>query len=132
MASYRELIVWQRAMELVPAVYLVARNLPAQERYALSDQLRRSAVSVPANIAEGQGRQHRRQFMHALMIARGRLAEVDTLLEIAVRLGYVSIDLTRPANALVVSTGQLLERLIAHLKSKPDPPRRSQRTTGNG
>jgi four helix bundle protein len=86
MAGYRELQVWQRAMELVPAVYGVARLFLAQERYALADQLRRAAISVPANIAEGQARQHRREFIQALTIARGSLAEVDTLLLISVRL----------------------------------------------
>ena len=136
MASYRELIVWQRAMDLVPAVYAVARQLPLEERYALGDQLRRSAVSVPANIAEGQARQHRREFIQALMIARGSLAEVDTLLQITLRLGYVSREVVSPAGILIVSTRQLLERLIGHLRSRADLPRRHQwtteRTTDNG
>lgn len=83
MASHQDLIVWQRAMQLVPLVYAVARRLPVEERYALADQLHRAAVSIPANIAEGQARQHHREFIQALTIARGSLAEVDTLLMIA-------------------------------------------------
>jgi len=119
-------------MDLVPAVYAVARKLPFEERYALGDQLRRSAVSVPANIAEGQARQHRREFIQALMIARGSLAEVDTLLQITLRLGYVSREGVSPAGILIVSTRQLLERLIGHLRSRADLPRRYQRKTDNG
>jgi four helix bundle protein len=133
MASYRELVVWQRAMQLVPAAYAIARSLPPEERYALAAQLRRAVVSVPANIAEGQARQHRREFIQALMIARGSLAEVDTLLLIAVSLGYASDESIRPAQVLILSVRQLLDRLIQHLKAKPGASRHgSQRTTDNG
>jgi hypothetical protein len=69
--GYRELIAWQKAMQLVPAVYRLVRQLPAEERYALSDQLRRAVVSIPANIAEGQARQHAAEFAQHLAIARG-------------------------------------------------------------
>jgi len=133
MAGYRELLVWQRAMELVPAAYAVARRLPAEERYALADQLRRAAISVPANVAEGQARQHRREFIQALMIARGSLAEVDTLLLISVRLGYASAERIRLAQALILSIRQMLERLIGYLRSKPPlRPSSSERKTDNG
>lgn len=87
--SYVDLIVWQNAMDLVPAIYEVVRTLPAGERYALADQLRRAAVSVPANIAEGQQRQHTREFIQHLMIAKGSLAELHTLILIAARLKYI-------------------------------------------
>jgi four helix bundle protein len=137
MAGYRELIVWQRAMQLLPAAYEIARQLPIEERYALAAQLRRAAVSVPANIAEGQARQYRREFIQALMIARGSLAELDTLLLVAVVLGYSSAERIRPAQRLLVSTRQLLDRLIHHLRSKSDAPTRrqggvGQRTAPNG
>jgi four helix bundle protein len=120
MASYHKLIVWQRAMELVPAAYEIARRLPTYERYGLADQLRRAAVSVAANIAEGQARQYRREFIRGLMIARGSLGELDTLLLISVQLGYVSAADITPSQRLVASVGQLLERLTQHLKAKPD------------
>jgi four helix bundle protein len=71
-------------MQLVPAVYRLVKHLPAEERYALSDQRRRAVVSIPANIAEGQARQHAPEFAQHLAIARGGLAEVDTLLLVAV------------------------------------------------
>src|SRR5262249_8959697 len=112
----RELLVWQRAMELVPVVYRIARHLPAEERYALGNQLRRAAVSIPANIAEGQARQHRREFVQSLSIARGSLAEVDTLLRITVALGYVSAEEIKPVLALALSVRQLLQKLIQHFQ----------------
>lgn len=85
LASYRELSVWQRSMDLTVAVYDVAKALPADERYGLGSQLKRAAVSVPANIAEGYGRTHRGGYLRHLSIARGSLSEVETLLAIAVR-----------------------------------------------
>src|SRR5262245_14110918 len=117
MEGYRRLVVWQRSMDLLPAVYVVARRLPPEARYGLSDQLRRAAVSVPANIAEGQARQHRREFKQSLTIARGSLAEVDTLLRAAVVLGYVTDAEIKPASALVLSVRQLLQRLIHYLQT---------------
>jgi four helix bundle protein len=119
MEGYRKLLVWQRAMQFVPIVYRVARQLPVEERYALSDQLRRAAVSIPANIAEGQARQHRREFIQALSVARGSLAEVDTLLRVAVSLGYATEADIQPALMLGLSVRQLLQRLLHHLRTAP-------------
>ena len=85
--SYRDLIVWQRAMELVVDVYGMTRSFPECERYGLSSQLRRSAVSIPSNIAEGQGRLTRGEFRQFLGHARGSLSEVETQVSIATRLG---------------------------------------------
>ena len=87
---FENLIVWQRAMELVRAVYALAKKFPADERYALTDQLRRAVASIPSNIAEGRGRDSAKDFAHFLMIARGSLNEVATQLELAVRLGYMT------------------------------------------
>lgn len=89
--TYQKLMVWQRAMRLVVLVYAVAKQLPAEERYALSDQLRRAVVSIPSNIAEGNGRSSNRDYAHFLSIARGSLYETMTQLEIAESLGYVKI-----------------------------------------
>lgn len=85
--SHRGLLVWQRAMDLDIASHRVARRLPSYERYELASQLRRASVSVPSNIAEGYGRIHRGDYVHHLSIARGSLAEVDTLLDVCERLG---------------------------------------------
>ena len=121
MASYRELIVWQTAMRLVPQVYVIAARLPVEERYALGNQLRRAVVSIPANIAEGQGRQHRREFAQALAIARGSLAEVDTLLLLAVSLGYVTERDIKTAQSLSFSVRKLLQRLIYRIRADSGP-----------
>ena len=75
-ADYTELVVWQRAMALVPDVYTLLKAFPQEETYALADQIRRAVVSIPANIAEGQARQHRKEFIQHLSIAKGRLAEL--------------------------------------------------------
>lgn len=87
--SYRELKVWQKAMDFAEHVYKVQRDFPAEERYGLCDQLRRAVVSIPSNIAEGRGRDTAKDFSHFLALARGSLNEVATQLELAVRLGYL-------------------------------------------
>jgi four helix bundle protein len=87
--KYSDLIAWQKAMDLVAAVYLATANFPKTEIYGLTSQLRRAAVSVPSNVAEGYGRSGRREFAHALSICLGSLAEVETQILIAERLGYL-------------------------------------------
>ena len=87
--SYRDLEVWQRAMDLVVACYRLTKAFPASELYGLTGQLQRAAVSVPANIAEGQARQHTKEFLHHLSIANGSLAELETHIQIAERLDYI-------------------------------------------
>ncbi len=83
--SYKDLIAWQKAMDLVAAVYAVTEQFPRPEIYSLCDQIRRAAVSVPSNIAEGQAHYHPREFLHFLRHARGSLAEMETQLLIATR-----------------------------------------------
>ena len=90
--SHRDLIVWQKAMDLVVSVYRESDSFPKTEIYGLTSQVRRAAVSVPANIAEGQGRRLTGEYIHFLGNARGSLLEVDTHLEIATRLGFMSAD----------------------------------------
>jgi four helix bundle protein len=92
--NYRDLIVWQKAMDLVTLVYQFTESFPQKEVFGLTNQVRRAAVSIPSNIAEGQGRNSNRDFRHFLSIARGSLQEVETQLELARRLGYLDeIDL---------------------------------------
>ena len=86
---FKNLIVWQRALELTKLVYGFAKQFPAEERYALADQLRRAAASVPSNIAEGNGRAGNKDYAHFLAIARGSLYETITQLELAKDLGYI-------------------------------------------
>ena len=90
--SHRDLIVWQKAVDLVVSVYDKSNEFPNSEKFGLTSQLRRAASSVPANIAEGQGRRLRGEFLNFLGNARGSLLEVDTHLELALRLRYLSDD----------------------------------------
>ena len=105
MRGFRDLRVWQGGMELVESVYRVTQSFPKQEIYGLTSQLRRAAVSIPANIAEGQSREHIKEYLNFLSIAQGSVAELETELEIAGRLGYIAPDalgslMARPIRAL--------------------------------
>lgn len=87
--KYQKLLVWQEAMDLVVGVYRIAERLPATERFGLCQQLRRAAVSIPSNIAEGAGRHSDKDFIRFLNIANGSLLEVETQLLIALQLQYI-------------------------------------------
>ena len=104
---FRQLIVWQRAMELVKMVYALSKRFPADERYALTDQWRRAAVSVPSNIAEGYGRSSNGDYGHFLSIARGSLFETITQLQIAIDLGYIP-GISQELDNLLSETGRML------------------------
>lgn len=88
--DYKDLIVWRKSMDLVKQVYALTAVFPSDERFGLSNQMRRAAVSIPSNIAEGQSRLHRTEFRQFLGVALGSAAEVDTQIIIAAELGYVS------------------------------------------
>ena len=90
--GFRDLMVWQKAMELSRAVYKLQKGLPKEETYGLGDQIRRAVVSVPSNIAEGYGRESKDDFAHFLVMARGSLYEVETQLELAESMGYLSVQ----------------------------------------
>jgi four helix bundle protein len=104
--SFRDLRVWQLAMELVELVYRRTREFPKYEVYGLSSQIQRSAVSVPSNIAEGHTRESTKEFLHHLSIAQASLAELDTQLEIAVRLKYISRNELSTLTEMIVSLGK--------------------------
>ena len=89
---YRELIVWQKAIVLVEDVYRATNDFPKTEIYGLTSQIRRAAVSIPSNIAEGQGRNSTRDFLHFLSMAQGSLMELETQITIAERLGYLESE----------------------------------------
>src|SRR5687768_5936990 len=91
-AHYRDLIVWQRAIELLVEIYRLTPRLPRDERFGITSQLHRAAVSVSANIAEGNGRRHRAEYAHHVSIARGSALEVESLLLAAIRLGMLDED----------------------------------------
>ncbi len=93
--SYRDLLVWQKSMALVRAIYQETRCFPKEEIYGLSSQMRRAAVSVPCNIAEGQGRMLKKEFRQFLALSRGSVLELETQVQIAADLGFLSADNTQ-------------------------------------
>src|SRR3954454_24523888 len=113
--NYRELIVWQRAIQLVKSIYKVSAGFPKEELYGLASQIRRAAVSVPSNIAEGQARRTTGEFRHFLSQAEGSLAEVDTQLILAVELGFVTAERTIQASELLVECQRMLSALRTKL-----------------
>jgi four helix bundle protein len=114
--NYKDLIVWQKAMDLVEAVYTVTKTFPKEEIYGLTSQLRRAAVSIPSNIAEGQGRRSSGEFAHFLSIAHGSLREVETQTLIAERLEYISKQSSMDLMALTSEVGRLLNGLSNSLQ----------------
>jgi four helix bundle protein len=106
--SHRELIVWQKAMDLIDRTYELVARLPAGERFGLASQMTRAAVSIPANIAEGHARVGRREFAHFVSIARASLAELETLVEVAIRRGYFSAQGAQEFFTLAGEVGKML------------------------
>jgi four helix bundle protein len=109
--TYRELLAWQRAMDMVVDIYKATQRFPREEMYALTNQLRRAAVSVPSNIAEGQGRGIGREFAQYLRIAMGSIQEVETQLLLAERLSYICSSETQVLLQLTDEVGRLTRGL---------------------
>jgi len=109
--DYRDLIVWQKAMDLVETIYQTTRTFPREEIYGLTSQIRRAAVSIPSNIAEGNGRNTTRDYVHFLGMAYGSVKEVETQVLIAERLEYINPS---RSGELVKMTGEAA-RLISGL-----------------
>jgi len=116
--SYRDLEVWQKGMDLAAACYRATAKFPDQERYGLVSQLQRAAVSVPANIAEGQARQHTKEFLQFLSVACGSLAEVETYLLLTIRLGYLSQEDTDKLLEQTTQIGKMLTNLRKALRNR--------------
>jgi four helix bundle protein len=116
--SYRELVAWQKGMKFVTAIYNATRDFPFEERYGLTSQLRRAAVSVPSNIAEGQARSSQKEFHHFLSIARGSMAEIETQLSLAKDLQYLSVSNAAVLLASADELGRILNGLIASIKAR--------------
>ena len=114
--DYRDLKVWQRAMDLVPKAYGIAQGLPRHEQFALANQVRRAAVSIAANIAEGQARKHTREFLQHLSIARGSLAELHTLVLVAERLQYLVPGMSSEIEQAILDVRMPLSGLINRLQ----------------
>ena len=118
---FRKLIVWQRGMALAKEVHRLAGLMRGRDRAALADQMRRAAISIPANIAEGNGRSSRADYVRFLWIAAGSLAELESHLELARDLQLLSPGSLKPVQGLVRDTGRLLTRLIQALRRNEAP-----------
>lgn len=114
--SYKDLIVWQRAMDVVIEVYKLVKLLPKEETYALSDQMRRSAVSIPSNIAEGQGRNSTKEYLQFLSIAKGSICELETQLIICNKTNYLTAEQTAAVEEMLQETGKMLNALMKKLR----------------
>lgn len=115
--SYRKLRVYQGALLLVKSIYNVVKGFPVEERYALSDQLRRASISVPSNLAEGLGRTSRKEELHFIEISYGSLMEVMCQMEISLSLGYVDEESFNAIEADVLVIAKQLSGLKASLQS---------------
>jgi four helix bundle protein len=113
--GFRQLGVWQKAYEMTVEVYRLAKKFPKSETYGLTSQIQRAAVSVPANIAEGYDRNHKKEYLQFLFIARGSLGELETLLTLAKDLGYLSEDDYRAVDAKRAEAARMLQGLIKSL-----------------
>jgi four helix bundle protein len=110
--SFKDLVAWQKAMDMADAIYDATAAFPQREMYRLADQMRRAAVSIPSNIAEGQARFSNRDFRHFLRDARGSLAELETQILIAERRHYLKPQEAAPLNDRVVELGRILNGLM--------------------
>ena len=115
--TYKDLIVWQRSVALAEEIYKLSKTFPEEELYGLTSQIRRAAVSVPSNIAEGHGRQSTAEFRNFLSISQGSLAEVETQLLLAIRFNY----LTLPQAANALSLREEISKMLSSLRSKLSP-----------
>jgi four helix bundle protein len=115
--SFRDLRVWKKSMELAGAAYRLTRGFPREEAFGLSSQLRRSAISIPSNIAEGHGRMNAREFKHFLLIARGSNSELQTQLQLAVDLEFASSKEAEAAQVLSEEVENMLFAFLGKLRS---------------
>jgi four helix bundle protein len=114
--SYKDLVAWKKSMDLVTAVYRASQGFPKEEIFGLVSQIRRSAVSVPSNIAEGHARTSRKEFQYFLSNARGSLAELETQLTIAHQLAYINEMVINQLLDRLGEVGRILNGLLSSLK----------------
>ena len=116
-SDFRQLLIWQKAMDLTVEVYSLVKHLPKEETYSLSDQMRRAAISIPSNIAEGRGRNSNKDFVRFLAQARGSLWELSTQLEICERLHYLNDQQTKNAASLITEISKMIKSFSDTLMS---------------
>jgi len=120
--SFRDVIAWQKAMDLVTLIYTITDDFPRKEMYGLTRQVRDAALSVPSNIAEGKGRQTKRDYVQFLFRARGSLYEVQTQLEAAKRLKFLDAARFEVTDSLAMETGRVLNGLIRSVQRQIASP----------
>jgi len=118
--TYRDLIVWQKSMELVSEIYRVTGNFPRSETYGITSQMRRAAVSIPSNLAEGQARYHPRDFLRFIGHARGSLVELETQIMISNDLGYCSREVRDRILDRTAHIGALINRLYSAVERRTE------------
>ncbi|HZZ77747.1 MAG TPA: four helix bundle protein [Gemmataceae bacterium] len=116
--GYRDLLVWQKGIRLAKEVYRLTRDFPADERFGLISQMRRAAISVPSNIAEGQARRTTKDFIQFIAIAEGSVAELDTQLELSYELGYCDRTTAAPIATILEELKKMLNSLRRKLSEK--------------
>jgi four helix bundle protein len=116
--SYRELEVWQKAVSLVCDVYAITAKFPREERYGITSQLRRAAVSIPCNIAEGYGRETRGEYLNQLSVASGSANELERLCIVSEKLGLTDVAKLTPIVEKVVAVQRMLARLRSRLRQR--------------
>lgn len=114
---HKRLHAWSASLDLAVVVYRTTDAFPKREQYTLADQMRRCVLSVPSNIAEGAARQSKKEFLHFLHIAKGSLSELDTQVELAKQLGYLSTAVWTNLNSRMTTIDKMLSGLVRHLKS---------------
>jgi four helix bundle protein len=115
---HKKLEAWKQSMDLVIEIYRTTEHFPSQETYGLTNQIRRAAVSVSSNIAEGAARQTKKEFINFLHIAQGSLSELDTQLDIAVRLKYLTENTRIALDGRMTQIDKMITGLIRHLSKK--------------
>lgn len=121
MASYKELKVWQKGIRLVKDIYRITASLPRTEMFGLADQLRRASVSIPSNIAEGNGRHSRAEYTRFLNIARGSCYEMETQIIICKELAYINEEEYKSLSGQISEIGRMLNSMIQKLSSESNP-----------
>lgn len=115
--GYEQLNVWQKAMDLTVEIYSITKQFPKEELYGITNQMRRAAVSIPSNIAEGHSRNSHKEFLKFLSIAKGSNAELFTQLLICERVGYISSNNLKPIKQISQEIARMLTSLIARIES---------------
>ena len=129
--SYKDLKVWNKAMDLTTMVYDALKTFPPKEEYGLSSQMRRSSVSIPSNIAEGYGRNSTLDYCRFLQIALGSAYELETQVELARRLDYVDNDTANKLATQLTEVGRMLNSLINKIKPDKNKPQNTNNQTDN-